>query len=186
MKRILSALALTLGISSMAQAGMVIEPYLGYSSGDFKYTSISPASTVSAKTSGTDLGLRLGYKFLLPWVALDYTLSTGKAKADTDADYSGTGLGFTFGVNLPMLHPYAGYGFSNQYKVSDASGSSTFKGTYTKVGVGLGFIPFVDVLLEYKINSYSKVETSTGEYDQSLLFSDLSHGTMMIGVSLPL
>jgi hypothetical protein len=65
-------------------------------------------------------------------------------------------------------------------------GTTTFKGTYTKVGVGLGFIPFVDVLLEYKINSYSKVGNSLGEYDQSAVFSDLTHSTIMIGVSLPL
>lgn len=195
MKKIFAIFAVLFGISSLAQAGILVEPYLGYQMGDMKYTwdsAVTPYGGTSNtdKLSGTAFGLRLGYKFLLPWVALDYTGTTGSMKGDVlpDTDYTGTSLGVTAGVDLPIVHPYAGYGFSNQLTIKGTSSSTEFKykGTYLKAGVGLGFIPFVDVKLEYQMNTFDKVDTGSGEVDKSVLFSDFNYNTFMIGVSLPL
>jgi opacity protein-like surface antigen len=196
MKKIFAIFAMVIGMSSLAHAGILVEPYLGYQSGTAKYTYDSSIPVIGGQSStdtmtGTAYGLRLGYKFLLPWVALDYTGGSGKTKMDlldTTSDYTSSSLGITAGVDLPIIHPYAGYGFNHQVTVKGTASTNEMKlkGTYLKAGVGLGFIPFVDIKLEYQINNFTKVDTGSGEQDKSALFSDLSSNTFMIGVSLPL
>lgn len=198
MKRILTIAAFILGTSSLAHAGILIEPYLGYESGAVKNTvSMGGAeASYSLATSGPAFGLRLGYKFLMPWVALDYTAGSGKSESAisgaSDLDYTKSSLGLVVGADLPIVHPYVGYGFSNSVTIKKGNTTTgqdyVFKGTYVKAGVGLGFIPFVHVNLEYKINTYSKVDLGdgAGEINRSdSIFTELKHDTVMVSVSVP-
>lgn len=192
MKRIFTAIGFIMGISLTANAGILIEPYIGYEMGDVQYDLVGPTNEITEKGTGTGYGLRLGYKILAPWVALDYTGSSGTLKPDsgTDHDYTTTGLAAVVGVDLPLIRAWAGYGFSNEATRIGTNGEADwkFKGTYTKVGVGFGFIPFVSVNAEYKMNSYSKVDidgTTNGEVSRGDIFEKLKNDVLMFSVSIP-
>ncbi len=191
MKKLLSIFSIVFGMSSLAHAGILIDPYLGYETGQVKYTTVIGAVQGTNDISGTTLGLRLGYKFIIPYVALDYSMSTGKSKpsSGTETDFSQTGLGIVVGASLPFVSPYIGYGISNESKIKDdgtGNGDTTLKGTYIKVGVGTGFIPIVTLNFEYKMSTYDKYSDNGGEVNRSDVFSDLTHNTTMIAVSFPL
>jgi len=193
MKKILAIIAVAIGMSSTAHAGILIEPYLGYEMGDLKYKYVPAIGgpEFTDKASGVSYGMRLGYKFLLPWIALDYSGGTATVKPDTGTDYDLTksSLGAVVGVNLPLIRAWAGYGFTNEMTIKGTGGSNDtkLKGNYLKAGVGLGFIPFVSVNLEYKINELKKVDlgAGAGEIDKSLLYDSWKHDTIMLSVSVP-
>jgi hypothetical protein len=103
LKKIFAVLTFVLGISSLANAGIMIEPYLGYQTGETANDPVGASPEVTDTSSGMGLGLRLGYKFILPWVALDVTQATGKYKDGTpgntiENDTSTTQLGLVAGV----------------------------------------------------------------------------------------
>lgn len=197
MKKMFAAFALVFGISSLAQAGILIEPYLGYQMGQPKYTYASSVPSFGGQSgsdnvSGAALGLRLGYKLLLPWIALDYTGTTGTAKPDSkfsskDYDYTQTSLAAVVGVDLPVIHVWAGYGFSNQatYVGSGGNNDMKFKGNYVKAGVGFGFIPFINLNVEYIMNNFNRVDVGNGEQDRGDIFSELKSDSILLSVSLP-
>lgn len=192
MKKIFAALAVMIGMSSAAHAGILIEPYLGYEMGDFYYKYAGGSTEYKDSLSGVGYGMRLGYKFLLPWVALDYTSGSGTAKRDsaassTDQDFTRSSLGAVVGVDLPLIRAWAGYGFSNEATLKGVNGGADtkIKGNYLKAGVGLGFIPFVSLNLEYKINEVKKVDLGSGEQDKSAVYDSVKNDTIMVSVSVP-
>lgn len=190
MKTLFTALFAFFSIS-VANASFMIEPYLGYASMSFKSTFNATNGGIENSDTGTGTlyGLRLGYQLLIPYVALDYTGLSGTCKTGAgSASCSGTQLGIVAGASLPLIRPYAGYGFSNEIKINGVNGSDsqTWKGTYTKLGLGLGFIPIITVNLEYLMNNFSKYESgslsgSTGDY-----FSSKSSNFIYLTVSYPI
>lgn len=191
MNKILVTLAVLFGVAS-AQAGILIEPYLGYESSAFKYANASsPSLEYTDKITGTGVGLRLGYKFLIPWVALDYSMTTGKAKAgsptDVDYDASQTGIGAVIGADLPLIRGWAGYGFSNDFvrKATSTTVETKLKGTYTKVGVGFKIIPFLSLNLEYKMNNVDKIEANGVTMNKSAMFASQTNNALFFSVSAP-
>lgn len=188
MKKVLATIAIALGISSFAHAGILIEPYLGYEMGDLKRAQ-PLSSEFTDKLSANGMGMRLGYKFLLPWVALDYTTFSGKAKngdpALTDYDYTKSQLGAVAGVDLPLIRGWVGHGFSNNFTQKDAGGDVKYTGTYTKVGVGFGFIPFVSLNAEYIINTYEKIDIGGTELQVKNIFDTFDHKTLLFSISAP-
>jgi hypothetical protein len=183
-------------MSSAAQAGILIEPYLGYETGDstFKYVpSIDPSGTeFTDSLSGVGYGMRLGYQFMIPWVALDYSSGTQTAKVDKGRDsydMTKSSLGAVVGVSLPLIRAWAGYGFSNEMTKKGTAGSADtkLKGTYLKAGVGLGILPLLELNLEYKINDLKKVDlgAGAGEQDKSAIFDSTKYDTIMFSVSMP-
>jgi len=191
MKKIFAIIAMAIGMSSTAHAGILIEPYLGYEMGDLIRKDVGSTTETTDKVSGVSYGMRLGYKFLLPWVALDYSsgTATGKPDSGTDFDLTKSSLGAVVGVNLPLIRMWAGYGFSNEATIKGTAGSNNLKlkGNYLKAGVGLGFIPLVSINLEYKINDIKKVDlgAGAGEVDKSTIFDTAKHDTIMLSVSVP-
>ncbi len=150
MKHLLSALTafLLLGATN-AQAGLLIEPYAGYYTGDFKF------STAKYDFGGTAYGGRLGYSRLGLQLGVDYM--GGKWNIDTNPDFKGTisNLGAFVGYSFPiLLRVYATYFFNSSLKNSDTK----FEGNTTRLGVGFSPLPFVDVNLEYMTGTYDKAD----------------------------
>ncbi len=192
MKKIFAAIAVMIGISSSAHAGIMLEPYLGYEMGDMAYKFVGGGTEYKDSISGVGYGLRLGYKFLLPWVALDYTAGSGTDKVDSDIgdnrDFAKASLGAVVGVDLPiLLRGWVGYGLSNELVLKGLNGAANtkYKGGYMKFGLGTTILPFVSLNLEYKINDLKKVDLGTGEVDKSTVYDSLKHDTIMLSVSLP-
>jgi hypothetical protein len=171
-----------------AHAGILVEPYLGFGASTVK-TEDTSGVPGSDSSTGIGMGLRLGYKFLLPWVALDYRLSSGEKLTDSvtqeKINASQTQMGVTGGVDLPLVRLFAGYGFDNKFTVKPSSGDVVFKGTYTKLGAGFSLIPLIKINLEYIINTYPKFSTGGTEYDRSVSYNKFDHTTLFLSVSAP-
>lgn len=168
-------------LSSVAEAGFMIEPYLNYTTSNFG--TVVAGVPVGYKEKGTTgIGGRIGYKLLLPiWIAADISQSSGKMTADvggSTSDYSRSATYATVGFDFPILfRAWAGIALSHSVSLDDgAGGKNEFKtGTGNKMGVGLGLIPFLSVNIEYFQFKPSGPAT----------FSGLDENGLMIGVSAP-
>lgn len=163
-----------------AQAGILVEPYLGYELGTLKYTG-SP--NASFDLSSAALGLRAGVTFPLLFVALDYSvLLGGSAKDDTAAatkwDASGSQLFAEVGAQLPLIRAYLGYGIANTFELKSGGTTNKFEnGTTIKAGVGTTVFPLIAVNLEYITSSYDKLNGNSPSDSKSNFF--------MLNLSVP-
>ena len=155
MKNLIMICALVLG-SQVAKAGLLLEPYAGYQFGKLETT--SSGISASSKDKGIAIGGRVGYEFILPWVALDVKYYTGKDDSDPAYDIKATDMGFTAGVTLPVLRPYAGYILKTEAKADNGSGEHKYEGTGFKLGLGLTPLPFVDFNSEYTVFDFKKFD----------------------------
>jgi hypothetical protein len=191
-KRLLLLASLFLGFT--AHAGVMLEPYVGYAISDIKYKSLGATREYADTANNAAFGARLGYKFMIPWVAVDYMTGSGTTVADkslvgnTNKDYTLTSIGGVVGADVPMgLRVWGGYGFSNTLTVKGANGAASTKytGSYTKGGIGFKFIPKVSVNAEYIINKYTKYDVGGVKGDVSSLYSTFDQNTIFISVSAP-
>lgn len=182
MKKLALVFAICLS-TSIASAGILIEPYLGYESG--QNTAVGTGGDVSSKTSGVNLGARLAYSLpVLIWFGVDYGIMTGgTAKSDFGgASYSITrsDLYAVVGVDLPiLLRAWLGYGLANSMVHKKSTGDETYSGgTNMKLGVGVKLIPLFNIYLEaYQHKSNSIPAAITGAY------ADVGY---VLGLSFPI
>lgn len=143
MKKLVAIFAVMLGFTSVSQAGILVEPYLGYEMGTTKNS--------SGKLEGTDIGLRLAYKApLMFWAGVDATMGNLKSKPDAggDDDVKRTTVYGVVGLEFPILvRGWVGYGLSNELKYDTANVKA--KATAYKVGLGFTGLPFVSLNFEY-------------------------------------
>ncbi|NUN05323.1 MAG: hypothetical protein HUU57_06145 [Bdellovibrio sp.] len=179
MKKLLGMFAVMMAFANVANAGILIEPYLGMESG--KYTS----GTGDGKTEFTNMGVRVAYTLpVLVWIGADATIGmSGKYKPDSggDVDAKRTSIGAVVGVDLPiLLRAWAGVGLSNEIKV-DSADNVKYKGGYTKFGIGFTGLPFVSLNLELIKDDFKDFTSDLGSGD-----ADLKNDSYMFSVSLPL
>lgn len=148
--------------SNSATASWMVEPYVGYSSGNLKSSGVADVTI-----SGTEMGLRLGYQFAIPWFAVDYTSSAQKANYSPSVDANKSAIGLTLGLDFPLVRLYAGYGIDSRMSVKDSL-NSTYKGTSTKAALGIKILMVLDLNIEYCMNIYQKL-TTTAVTDQALV-----------------
>lgn len=190
MKKIL-CLFLILSASS-AQAGFLIEPYLGYSIG-------SGENSASVKTeydqNSPFLGARLGYQTLGLMFGIDYTMGSesdfetksGTTTFKQDADQSTFGL--FVGYNLPvMLRAWAAYYMSTSIEIqSGASIGDEYNGSGYGLGVGFTGLPFVSLNLEYRMMTFDEFKDNSSGLKSTLSGnSEIDYNQVMLSVSLPL
>lgn len=184
----LTAITLTtLGFMSQANAGLMLEPYLGMEQGQ-TYAVIGGVGDVSYKTSGSVLGARVGYSMpLLFWFGADYSLvAGGKAKPDFgggDRDLKRSDLYAVVGVDLPiLLRGWVGYGLMNTATASGTTETKISGGTKMKAGLGFTLLPLVSVNLELFNHKGAKYELNGAGVSTSTLEDNGGYLT----VSLPL
>lgn len=176
MKKLLFTIALVVGFSSVSNAALLLEPYLGYESGKVSMPGFD------AKPTGTALGVRVAYKIPMFWFGFDGSTSSGKLNPETSGAsndaYARTVLGVVAGVDFPiLLRAWAGYGFSNKLANKDAA-NSDMTGTSTKVGIGFTGLPFVSLNLELITDNIDKVD--------NVAVSGITSSGYLLSVSLPL
>ncbi len=198
--KLFSLLISILLAASVAHAGIMIEPYLGYEFGTqsskFKSSYLPSANTdLGAVISGTALGARLGYNFIGFWAALDYMVSSGTLKFDTsslkDSDMTRSTLGITAGFDFPiLLRAWAGYIVKDDTKLKGTGTETTLSGGGYKLGIGYQGLPFVSLNLEYLVRNFnshkgSAQDAGTGyNFDQA--YNEYKHNTYLLSISLPL
>lgn len=169
MKKLVVVLAMMLGMSGVAQAGVLIEPYLGYEFGK--------TSDPDGKTTGTVLGARLAYTLpAFVWLGLDATMGVSETfDPDTGSSRDGNRetVSAVVGVDLPvLLRVWAAYGFHNKFKTDSGA---DFEGKNMKLGVGFTGLPFISINFEY----------IKDEFDEPSPL-DMKAEMYMLSVSLPL
>ncbi len=169
-----------------AQAGLLLEPVLGYSLSKFE---IDQAGSSEEKANGPSVGGRIGYQNLGFQLGLDY-LRSNLSVDDNDykedlvtSEFAGF-VGFEFPI---LLRVYAGYIFMASAE-SDidrglGAGKQSFElndGKGMKLGVGFTVLPFLDINVEYRKGTYSELKIGSTKTDVDTDFS-----AVMVGVSLP-
>lgn len=170
MKKLLAVFALVLGFTSVSQAGLLLEPYIGYESGTFK-------DFGEGKLTGTQIGARVAYTLpVFFWVGVDAATGSGTFKPDVGNEETGTRttVGAVVGVDFPiLLRAWASYGFMNEL-----SFDSKLKGKNYKVGVGFTGLPFVSLNVEYMNETFDDIDGIT-------LPTAIKNDAYIVSVSLP-
>lgn len=163
--KILVTLVVTM-VASAAQAGFMIDPYIGI--GQTK-TSVDVASADDETSTSTVLGSRLGYSFILVSAGIDYQIM--KAEDAAEDDVTVNNISAFVGVDLPILFRFwAEYFISSNYDSDDLDVS--FKDGY---GIGIGFtgLPFVSLNLEIEALNYD-VDFGGNDFDYTVASTILS------------
>ena len=186
---ILSLLAFTFVsfAQTQVQAGILIEPYIGYEMGKITAEATvggTPVPVGDADYDGYNLGARLGFSTLGFSFGADYMLSTGE---DEDKDESSMNhLGAFVGFDFPVLfRVYAVYMFSvkNTQKDTANNTETDLEGSGYKLGVGFTGLPFVSINLEAIVREFD--EESGTVLGQPYTLS-LKTASTMLSVSIPL
>lgn len=155
-----------LTFNQAAQAGVLLEPYLGYVSGQTKQAS-------TANFTGTEFGARVGYTTLGFALGVEYAATSFTDDSTPKNDLKGGDLGVFVAFKFPVLvRAYATYFPSSEIKDTASGGIDTTlkSGNVMKLGVGFTGLPFINVNLEYITSSYSKAEAGgiSGDLDPKL------------------
>lgn len=170
MKKLLVLSSVVL-FSSFANAGGFIEPYIGYQTGKVE------DSNDSIDTKGTALGLRAGYQWIIPWVALDVKMFKGTTETTPEGDLTFTDVGVTVGASVPFLRPFIGYIPAAKQKLEVGSATDEFEGTGLKLGLGIKILPLIDINIEQVNYEFDKLDGLT-------LTDKVTHKTTMIGLGI--
>ena len=176
MKKLLVIFSILVSVNTIganANAGILIEPYVGYHIGG------TEQGTTENDVTGLGYGARLGWTLPLVFIALDYSTAGVELEpttgATSDADYTATGL--VVGASLPVIRVWAGYNFSAEL---DVEGGSDYEGTGMKAGLGfkMPLLP-ISFNLEYIINEFDEANGAS-------LAQDLEAKTLFLSISAPL
>jgi hypothetical protein len=193
-KILLTILALiSLGIfSTQANAGFLIEPYLGYTiSGEGEQLS----SNTDLDWNGVEFGGRLGLTYLGLMAGVHYGMSSFEweetntvTNTVTKDDNKMTNIGAFVGFEFPLLiRVWGTYIFNSE--VEDDLGADigdTLDGTGYGLGVGYTGLPFVSLNLEYRSLTYDEsTDVSTAITSQLTGNSEVTASTILLSISLP-
>ncbi|MFZ3231683.1 MAG: hypothetical protein WA160_15855 [Pseudobdellovibrio sp.] len=163
LKTALIATFASLTISQTASAGLLIEPYLGYLSGQQKQSS-------SSKYTGTEFGARIGYTTMLGLaLGAEYAGTSTSDDNSPKNDQTSGDIGIFVAYKFPVLFRVFGtYIPSPELKNTSSGLTTTLKsGNVMKLGVGYTGLPFININFEYISASYSKVEAFGASADLS-------------------
>lgn len=184
-QNILLVAALVL-IGSFANAGIMIEPYVGYLAGKWNCDACSPQS--SATTSGAIYGGRLGYSLLGLGFGVDYLGGSFTDSYSGQKDtYKPKDIGAFVSFDFPiLLRVFASYFPSitwDMVTTGNNAGNWTASGNGLRVGVGFKFLPLLSVNVEYLADQFNKT-VSAGQ--TSTFSPPTKYNLYGVSVSLPL
>lgn len=171
-----------------ADAGLLVEPVVGYSFSKSDMDANTGGVSKDSKGTGASLGGRLGYQNFGFQLGVDYLRSTisndaNQFKSDTTVNEFAGFVGFEFPV---LLRVYAGYIFAanGEADYNPGSGEDTLKfqnGTGMKAGIGFTGLPFVDINFEYRKGTFGEYKFGSAMAQEV----DTNYSAYMIGISLP-
>jgi len=139
-------------LSQSVKAGILLEPYLGYVTGQQKQTG-------TANLSGTEFGARVGYTLLNFGIGAEYVGASYTDDSSPKNNLTIGDIGVFVSYKLPVLfRVYATYVPSAAVKDKVSNSEFTFKGNSAKLGVGYTGLPFININLEYINATYKDVE----------------------------
>ena len=152
-------------------AGVLIEPILGYSRSSTDSSSIN-------NHSGVVYGGRVAYK--LPFFAfLGVQYNQGVFREEDEAlNRKVSNFGLVLGTGIvPLLRFWGKYGLSSEYSVD--GGSTSYTGSSFGVGAGFSILPLISLNLEYNFIQYDKNENGVR------LVTPIDVKELLLSVSVP-
>jgi hypothetical protein len=178
MKKLLIALSM-LVFAPAANAGIMIEPFVGYESGETEQAGGTPEDY-----TGTTMGARLGYGMLGFSFGLHYGIGTGETDPATPpaTDIDLTEMGLFASYEFPVLiRAYAVYLLSSKADADDGTGKTELEGGGMKLGVGFTGLPFVVINLEMTNRTFDEANgTALGANE-----IDLNSYALVVSIPLP-
>ena len=160
-------LSFFLFFSAQANAGFLLEPFLGYESGkiDVDYDASIPVTDVDWDATGAELGLRLGWTFAGLQLGAEYHSAAllGTPTGSTiDSGVATTNMGVFVGFEFPvMFRIYGTYLLKIEDASDDISGSYPKpEGTGYKIGFGFTSLPIVDINIIYAMRNLEVEDTA--------------------------
>ena len=183
MKNFLLLFSLTLfAFSSPAQAGFLLEPYMGMHLNS-SYTDNDCASDCSKSISGIAIGGRAGFQNLGFMFGVSGKRVSYDVEDATSGDLATTTIGVFPGYDFPiLLRVWGEYILSGTGAWDDSSSNQELNvASGTTLGVGYKIFPFISLNLE--VGSIKFDETT---YDGGSNEIDTDFNTYMLGISVPL
>ena len=182
---------------STAKAGLLFDPYAGYTSGNIKMAGSSSHPVVATRTldsSGTVDGIAYGGRFALTFGRLflgaDYQGTRAKEKLksassslswNTTAIYGILGWQFYSGFRI-----YGGVTATPFKTIEDTSPDQTeFEGSSQKIGLGFRYHVPIAVNIEYVTYDFKNVTIAGFKDDAATTYNKLDHSAIFLGVSFP-
>ena len=150
-----------------AQAAVLLEPYVGYHTGSYKWQG---AGQEEVDMKGMSYGARLGYSSAIGFmVGADFMKGAWQDSDTPKADIDLTDLGIFVGYDFPvMVRVYGVYGLSSKATASYTGGETDIDGTSLKLGVGFTVLPLVSVNLEYYTSTLETDTSPAAEMDVAM------------------
>lgn len=167
--KIISATA-ALVIAAQAQAGFMIEPFLGYEMSDYKVGSSKKDMT------GTNFGLRVGGTTAIFSYGIEYAVGSNEVDTNPDIDVDTTDMGVFVAVDFPiLLRAYATYFIKSKAE----AGPVELEGNGTRIGVGYTGLPFISI-------NFEKINRTYDEDQHGSISPKNKTDGYLLSVSLPL
>ncbi|MBT5093728.1 MAG: hypothetical protein HOM21_05775 [Halobacteriovoraceae bacterium] len=205
-----SFIVLLLFLSVTAEAGLLVDPYVGYSlngSGDSKFNFDSSATgNWETDYSALGYGLRLGWKNPLGlMIGAEYSAQAaheveGKLAANQTFTFNGnsitsykfdakkTHMGIFAGFALPMFRLWGTYFLKSEMEVDKISGDeilqkgNTFEGSGYSLALGYTGLPFVGINFEFRNFKWDPERPASGHN----YTAEFEASEYFLSVSLPL
>ncbi len=173
----LAAFSLLTTVAPNAHAELLVEPYLGYHTGEWE------SGTSGEDMKGPTYGARLGYQGMGFMAGIDYMMGMWEDESNPKNDVTPSDLGIFVGYNFPvMMRIYGVFSpdpLNPSLKFKSNGSSAKYEGSTMKVGIGFTALPMVSINAEYIIGTYDEVNGNN-------LTTDLKTKMLGVTVSLPL
>lgn len=183
--KLLITLVSFLSITSSAYAGVLVDPYVGYSFGSSSY------DTKKYDYNTAQFGARLGYQQFGFMAGLDYSLSgtttlnvKHQAGNTTKYDITKHQFGLFVGYQLPVMFRFWGTYFLDASMKDKLNPPTTNSGKGYALGLGFTGLPFVSLNLEYR--SFTYVDETQSGVTSKLNPPDWKMKEIFLSISVPL
>lgn len=182
-----------------AQAGFILEPFLGYKTGSIDYT-VSNLGSANGEYkfsyTGVGYGARVGYGVPFLMAGVSYEKGSIEDKFESAPltqtggnEYDTTYTGAWLGIKLPMFRLWGTYYFDFEWEDTNGADVGDIS-SGSGMGLGLGYtgLPFVSLNLEYRMLTIDKdkdVSAGTETEYPSQYVSELDLSEIVLSVSVP-
>lgn len=183
MKNLILLFSITLfAFTSTAQAGFLLEPYMGMHFNS-TYKDNDCSGNCDGSISGIAIGGRAGFQNLGFMFGVSGKRVSYDVEDSTQGDLATTTIGVFAGYDFPiLLRVWGEYILSGTGAYDDSSSNQELNvGSGTTLGVGYKIFPFISLNLE--IGSLNFDETT---YDGGSNKIDTDLNTYMVGISVPI